>query len=163
MTKRKPDKTGQEPTIQAATKRDKQAMALPLLLTMSRTEVAAAIGVSRQTVSEWLAEPAFRKQLDDLIADHVEGTRSKLEHSASLAVETLEKAMQRVDDEHGAGPAVRAALAVLDRHKSFGPITAKVEHSGEVKGAYREMSTAELLRMAEEAKRVLKDMEGKKT
>lgn len=93
----------------------------------SDSAVAKELAVSRNTLRGWRDSKAFTDAVDEARAALLAAWRAKLNDLGELAVETLRKAMESIDQE-GRGPtAVRAAALVA---KSLGILRKHEEPAG---------------------------------
>lgn len=89
--------------------------------------VAEQLRVSRGTLAKWRQSKDFTDAVDEARAALLAAWRAKLNDLGELAVETLKKAMESIDQE-GRGPtAVRAAALVA---KSLGILRKHEEPAG---------------------------------
>ena len=91
------------------------------------TEAAAAVGVHRNTVSNWRRGlPAFRQQLASVQYDQAMHWRDQLQPLAGDAVETIRGILH--DTEAAPSVRLRAALAILDKVSTPAPIQPELAH-----------------------------------
>lgn len=84
----------------------KQAQACALLAQgRLHKEVAEAVGISAGTISEWLKQPQFVAQLNNLKMSVLEAALAQIQHLAGAAAATLEDLLQN------GPPAVRLKAA----------------------------------------------------
>ena len=92
----------------------KQQRALDLILTgHSTTDIAAQVGVRRETVWRWTQDPAFAAEVSRHRAERRMTVHSELDAGVLEAVRMLRGLVN--DTEAPAGARVRAATALMDR------------------------------------------------
>ena len=92
----------------------KQQRALDLILTgHSTTDIAAQVGVRRETVWRWTQDPAFAAEVTRHRAERRMTVHSELDAGVLEAVRMLRGLVN--DTEAPAGARVRAATALMDR------------------------------------------------
>ena len=92
----------------------KQQGALDLLLAgHPTTEVAALVGVRRETLWRWTQDPAFAAEVSRRQAERRQATHAELDAGVLEAVQKLRGLV--ADPEAPAGARVRAATARMDR------------------------------------------------
>lgn len=78
----------------------------------SYTYIGEALGVSKDTVRRWFADPEMHKIVEGIHADYVQGAVRLLKTYAIEAIEIVMEIARATDDD---GVALKAALEVLDR------------------------------------------------
>jgi AcrR family transcriptional regulator len=83
------------------------------------TDVAKKVGVSRQTIYNWLADPSFALYIRDEEARRIEGVARRVVCLAEDAVNVLDRAMSSDAEDKPDHTAMRAVDIVLKRLPSL--------------------------------------------
>jgi hypothetical protein len=98
-----------------------QQKVLALIATGSSTgAAAAAVGVHRNTVSNWLSIPAFRQAFEQAEADRADYFREQADAMAAEAYAAVRAML--TDPAVPAAVRLKAALAMIDRAAAPGPV-----------------------------------------